>query len=260
MSTTGSPPVRFPSGVSTSPAGWAFGNLPRYTPPRLYEYFNDFSTYAAGDWLVTATGGGTSALTTGNGGFLLASTAGGDNDVQGNELAEPSFLVTSGSQMWFSINVAIGGSITTSAFMAGMGTSFATLAPTAGIYFSKPTAAGTLNAIIRNASTSTTIALGTMVAATAYTLSWYYDGKPTPTVYFFTTIGYSTPTAFSVPYYSGGNQIIASASSDPAATNSLANIPTVAMTAGFAVKATTAAVRTATVDYMYAGEEIIARY
>lgn len=260
MSVTGTPPVRYPSGVSTSPNQYVFGNYPYRTPFRLFEYVNDFNTYAAGDWTVTATGGGTSALTTGNGGFLLLSTASGNGDVQGNELTEPSYLVVAGSQMWFSINVAIGGSITTSAFMAGMSNTFATLAPTAGIYFSKPTGAATLNAIIRNASTSTTIAMGTMAVDTAYTLSWYYDGRSVPTVYFYTTIGMASPTANSQPYFTGGNQCIASASSDPAATNSLANIPTVAMTAGLALRGTTAALRTATVDYLAAAQEIITRF
>ena len=260
MSTTGSPPVRFPAGTSNSAPNYVFGNYPKSTPPRLNEYFNDFNTYAAGDWTVTATGGGTTALTTGNGGNLLLSTAGANNDVQGNELTQPTFAFTTGSQVWFSINVAIGGSVTTSAFMAGLSNTFATLAPTDGVYFSKPTGAATLNAIIRASSTSTTIALGTMVAATAYTLSFYYDGRATPTLYFYTTIGMSAPTAYSAPYFSGGNQVIASASSDPAATNALTNLPTAALTAGLAIKATTAAVRTATVDYILAAEEIIGRF
>lgn len=263
MSVTGSPPVRFPSGMSTSAKDYVFGNYPTRTPMRLNEYFNDFNTYGAGDWTVTAVGGGTSALATTscNGGKLLLSTGGANNDIQGNELTTKGFAFTTGSQVWYSINVSLS-EVTTAAFMAGLSNTFAALGPTDGVYFSKPTAAATLNAIIRASSTSTTIALGTMVADTAYTLSFYYDGKPTPTLYFYTTIGMSTPTAFSVPYFSGGNQVIASASSETGATNALTNIPVAAtlLTAGFALKATTAAVKTGTVDYMLASEEIVARF
>ena len=261
MSVTGSPPVRYPSGFSSSAPGFALGNYPHMTPPRLNEYFNDFNTYAAGDWTVTAVGGGTSALTAANGGKLLLTSGASLADIQGNELTTTTFAFTTGSQVWFSINVALGHA-SNSAFMAGLSNTFAALAPTDGVYFSKPSGAATMNAIVRAGSTSTTMTVGTVVAATAYTFSFYYDGLPTPSLYFFSTIGATAPTSQSVPYYTGGNSVAALASSVAGSTNSLANIPTTTtlLTAGFACKAGTTVAQTATIDYFLAGEEVVNRF
>ena len=262
MSTTGSPPVRFPSGSSTSPDSYVFGSYPFATPMRLNQYFNDFNTYAAGDWTVTSAGG-TSALADFNGGALVVTTQTSDADVQGNQLAKKSFAFTTGSQVWFSINFKLT-TATTPAVMAGLSNTFAALTPTDGVYFSKAANSTTMNLVIRASSTSTTLAVGTMADATFYTFSYYYDGKPTPTLKVYSTIGYSgSPTAFSVPYFSGGNQEVISASSDPLATNSLANLPatTTLLTAGFAVKSSGGTLAgIATIDYFLASEEIIARF
>jgi hypothetical protein len=262
MSVTGSPPVRYTSGVSTSAVGYAFGNYTFPTPMRLNEYFNDFNTYAAGDWTVTAVGGGSSALADYNGGALVVTTGASTNDIQGNELVHKTFAFTTGSQVWFSIKVKLTNA-TNNAFMAGLSNTFAALAPTDGVYFSKAAASTTLNLVIRAASTSTTIAVGTMADATEYTFSYYFDGKPTPSLAIFSTIPYAgSPTAFSVPYFNGGNQEVASASSEAGATNTLVNLPTTTtlLTAGFALKAGTTAVQVATIDYFLAAEEIIARF
>src|SRR5437762_2620186 len=101
------PASRFTSGNSTSAPAYAFNNYPFPTPMRLNEYFNDFNTYLASDWLVTAVGGGTSALTAGNGGKLLATTGASSADIQGNELTTKGFAFTTGSQVWFSINIQV---------------------------------------------------------------------------------------------------------------------------------------------------------
>jgi hypothetical protein len=228
---------------------------------RLNEYFNDFNTYAAGDWTVTAVGGGTSALTGVNGGALLVTTGASSADIQGNEFPVKTFAFTAGSQVWFSINVSFAHA-SNSAFMAGLANTFIALTPTDGVYFSKPSGAAVMNLIVRAASTSTTMTIGTVVAATAYTFSFYYDGKPTPSLYGYSTIGATAPTSQSVPYFSGGNSIAAVASSEAGATNTLANIPpvTTLLTAGFALKAGTTAAQVATIDYFLASEEIVNRF
>ncbi len=261
MSVTGSPPVRYPSGFSSSAPGFAMGNYPHMTPPRINEYFNDFNTYAAGDWTVTAVGGGTSALSDANGGKLVVTSGASLNDIQGNQLTKKTFAFTTGSQVWFSINVSIADA-TNSAFMAGLGSSFTALTPTDGVYFSKAAASAVMTAVVRASSTSTTMTVGTMVDATAYTFSFYYDGLPTPSLYFFSTIGATAPTSQSVPYFTGGNTVNALASSVTGSTNSLANIPptTTLLTAGFALKAGTTAAQVGTIDYFLAGEEIVNRF
>ena len=262
MSTTGSPPVRFPSGVATSPKGYVFGEYPQgLTPPRVNEYFNDFNTYAAGDWTVTATTG-TSALIDANGGKLVQTTAASASDTQAQQLVKKSYAFTAGAQLWFSINVALN-DVTNTAFAAGMTNSISALTPTDGVYFNKLTATNVLNAVIRAASVSTTIPLGVLAINTPYTLSFYYDGKPTPTLYFFTTIGLATPTAFAQPYFSGGNQINGEASADGANPNTLVNLPppSTLLDLGFGIASTAvASVKTATVDYVLGSCEILTRF
>lgn len=263
MSTTGSPPVRFESGVSTSPVGYVFSAYPFRTPPRLNEFFTDFNTYNSGDWTVTASSSGTVALSDYNGGAITVTTATTNNDIEAIQLKNKSFAFTTGSQVWFSCNVTLT-TATTPALMMGLGNSFTALTPTDGVYFSKAAGSTTMNLVIRAASTSTTLTVGTMADATAYTFSYYFNGAPTPTLRVYSTIGYSgSPTAFSVPYFSGGNQEVISASSDPAATNSLVNLPTptTLLTAGFALKASGGTLAgIGLIDYFLAAEEIIGRF
>jgi hypothetical protein len=230
---------------------------------RLNEYFNDFNTYAAGDWTVTSSSSGTSALTDFNGGALVVTTATSAADIQGNQLAKKSFAFTTGSQVWFSINFKLTTALTP-AFMAGLANSFATLAPTDGVYFSKAASSTTMNLLITSGSTSTTIPVGTMADATFYTFSFYLTGAPTNTLRIYSTIPYAgSPTAFGQPYFNGGNQEVASASNDGINTNPLTNLPptTTLLTAGFAVKSSGGTLAgIATIDYMLASEEIIARF
>jgi hypothetical protein len=262
MSVTGSPPVRYTSGVSTSAVGYALADYTFRTPMRLNEFFTDFNTYNAGDWTVTASSSGTIALRDYNGGAITVTTATSAADVEGAQLKNKSFAFTTGSQVWFSINISLT-TATTPALMMGLSNTFAALAPTDGVYFSKVAGSTTMNLLITAGSTSTTLAVGTMADATQYTFSFYFDGKPTPTLKVFSTIGYSTPTAFSVPYYNGGNQEVNSASSETGATNTLVNLPTPStlLTAGFAIKSSGGTLAgIGIIDYFLASEEIVGRF
>jgi hypothetical protein len=272
MSTiTPAPPARVPEGVTDSPRGYLFGHFPFPAPMRLNQYFNDFNTYAAGDWTVTSTSTGTSALTDGNGGLIVLTTAASLNDAQSMNLKNKAWYFTTGAQWWYAVNVKLSDA-TNSLFIAGFADAFTTVGPTGptnGVYFSKADGTTTLSAIIRGNSTSTTMTVGTMANNTTYTLGFYYNGKPTPTLYFYSTIPYTTgsatgPTAFGQPYFPGGNAIAVAASSETGATNTLANLPVGAtgMYLGFGVKSGATggtAARTATIDYVLGAEEI-ARY
>ena len=58
--------TRLPSGVNTDTTSSIFANYPIPRTASLIEYFNDFMTYTAGDWVVTETqAGATQALTAG---------------------------------------------------------------------------------------------------------------------------------------------------------------------------------------------------
>ena len=271
MSQTGSPPTRLSSGVSTSATEFLFGNLPQPTPARINLYHNDFNTYAAGDWTVTTGGTGTSALIDGNGGLLAVTTSTLITDIQANQLVKKSYAFTANSQFWFGINFKINHASNT-AMMAGVSNTFAALAPTDGVYFSKPAGAATMNLVIRAGSTSTTLTVGTVVADTYYSMGFYYDGKASPTLYGFSTIPYlngTAPfgatgnTAFGTPYFSGGNQYTPAAGAESQAGTTLANLPTAStnLTMGWAFQAgATGATGIGTIDWVTCANEIVARF
>src|SRR4051812_25783 len=153
------PPTRFTSGVSTSAPSYAMGSYSFRTPARLNEYYNDFNTYAAGDFTVTGTTG-TNALIDGVGGLLAVTTDAATNDVQGFQLVKKSFAFTTGSQVWFQMNVKLANA-TQNAVMFGLGNSFTALTPTDGVYFSKPASSAVMAAVVRASSTSTSVVLNT---------------------------------------------------------------------------------------------------
>lgn len=256
---TGSPPQRSPAGISTSAPGFLFADYPGPTPFRVHERFEDWDHYLASDWTITTTNAGTAALTNGNGGLLLLTTAATGADLEALSTPVLDFNVIPGARMWYAINFQLSDA-TACLFQAGFANSFATLAPTDGIYFEKPAAATLLNLVLNKGGVKTTLTIGNLVAATQYTLGFYYDGKPMPNLYAFSTIGYAgVPTAFAQPYYTGGSQAVASASADGQNPNPLTNLPLAAtgLVSGFALKASAAAAKTLTVDYFYSGNEIL---
>lgn len=259
-----SPPQRSPAGISTVPVGFLMADYPRPSPMNIHEVFTDFDRFAATDWTQTLTGAGTIALTNGNGGQLLLTTAATGADIAALQTSVLDYNVIPGARIWFSVNFQLSDA-NLSQFQAGLANTFAALAPTDGIFFNKPSGGTVINLVLSKGGVQTTIPLAiggvpvNLVAATVYTLGFVYDGKPTPSLYAFFSVGMATPLAFSQPYYPGSAQILATASADPAAAFPLTNLPLPAtgLVAGFALKAGAAAAKTATVDYFLATNEVL---
>jgi len=237
-----------------------FGDLGMQTPAQFYEYFNDFSTYAAGDWTVTAATG-TSALADAVGGKLLQTTGAVDNDIQANSLTKKTFGFTSGQDVWFGINFALGMATgaTGSDFAAGLANSFAT--PTSftdGVWFSKPQNSTTLSLKVAASSTASTFTVGTVASATAYTVGFFYNGSAqVPVMYVFSTIPFAAGTLTKPsPYFPGGNYVALTAGAG--LTNLLTNLPATStvLTLGFGLQAGGAQAQTNTVDYVFGGQTI----
>ena len=77
-------------------------------PYNYSVYFNDFHTYVAGDWTVTAAGGGTAALATTApcvGGVLLMTTANADDDLVSLQKVGHGFVPTAGSKIYFETRI-----------------------------------------------------------------------------------------------------------------------------------------------------------
>lgn len=253
---------RFPNGVATSPPQSLMGQYPKPSGISTYEYFNDFSTYAAGDWTVTSTDSGTSALTDGEGGLLLLTTGATGTDYQANQLTKLSYYFTTGYRHWFAINFKLS-DVAHTLFTAGWVDTLAggtKNVPGSGVYFTKTDASTTLSLVLNNAGTTTSYTVGTIAAATAYTVGWYYNAAASPTLYVYSSIGLTLPYLWeNQSQYQGGVRVLAiGANSGSGNTTLLANLPvaTVGHTMGFGLTTGTGAAHTLTVDHVFAASGV----
>jgi hypothetical protein len=191
MSTT--TPTRLFNGVTTAKVTEALGMFPLPLQSQVYNYFNDFTTYAAGDWTVTAAGGGGITLTTGVGGILQnqATTSGVESITGGlNVNIVNATSSISGQKAWFRARVQTDATVANPDYQIGLTTACTTFnGATSGIYFTKATTATAWSFVIRTASTSTTVALptagtGVPTASTWYDMAWYFDGRGMFYIYF----------------------------------------------------------------------------
>ena len=232
-------PTRFTNGVTTvtkpNPLG-AYG-LP--DPTEWHTYFNDFDTYVAGDWTVTATGAGTQALANGDGGLLLLTNAGADNDnIQLQKLGE-SFLLTAGKRAFFKAKFKVSDA-TQSDFLIGLCVTDTTLqgsidgaGVTDGIFFSKDDGDALLDVQCqKNATTGQTRVAGvaTVVADTFLSVALAYDGV-SELKYYVNDVQLGTLTATS------------------------AFLPDTTLTPSIAIQNGEAVAKTMTIDYFFASAE-----
>jgi hypothetical protein len=260
---TSNTPQRSTAGISTVPPGFLMADYPQPSPLSLHQVFGDFDKFAATDWATSAPGGSI-AITGGNGGQLLVTTGATGTDLAAVQTQGLNFNVIPGCRIWHAFNFQVNDA-TACQIMCGLANNFLTLTPIDGIYFNKPAGGTVINLVLNRSGTSTVIPLTiggvpvNLANNTAYSLGFYYDGKSTPTLDGYMSIGQATPVAFSQPYYPGGNQTLATASADPAAAFPLTNLPLPAtgLTCGFAIKAAAAAAKVMTVDYFLAANEIL---
>lgn len=173
-------PTRFPGGISTAARNSALFDFVCPDPTKAHVYFNDFDTYAAGDWTVTLIGaGGTAALADADGGVLAITTDALDDDQVTLQKVGESFLLESGKESWFKARFKVADA-TQSDFQIGLVVTDTTpLDATDGIYFQKDDGDALLDVICRkNATTGSTSATGihTVVNDTYLTVGWHYDG------------------------------------------------------------------------------------
>lgn len=178
-------PSRFTNGIATVPKPNPLGMYGLPDPTEWHTYFNDFDTYVAGDWTVTAVGAGTQALTDGDGGLLLLTNAAADNDaIQLQKLGE-SFLLTAGKRAFFKARFKVSDA-TQSDFLIGLAVTDTTLqgsvdgaGVTDGIFFNKDDGDTNLDVQCqKNATTGQTraAAIATVADDTFLSVAWAYDG------------------------------------------------------------------------------------
>ena len=247
---------RLPSGLSTSPPESLWAQFYQPYPMAGYSYANDFSTYAAGDWTVTSTNSGTSALVDGEGGWLAQTTGATSTNYQANELVKKSFYLVTGYRHWFQISFKVTNATNTGIYAGWVDTLAGPLTPGSGIYFYKAAASTTLNLILNNASTTSTLAVGTIAANTFYNIGWYYDGSSSPSLKVFSSIGLALPVLWEGQTQYSGGVLVNAANANAAVT--LTNLPaaTVGHTMGFGLSTGTNSAYVLTVDHVFAGSQV----
>lgn len=147
----------------------------------FHEFFDDFDTFATGDWTITTTeagtGSATEALADEQFGALLVTNAAGDDDLDFFQKVGESFKYVSGKRLYFGIRFKTSDA-TESDIIAGLVITDTTpLAHTDGIAFIKDDGDANIDFIVTKDSTETEqAAVGTLADDTYVTLEFYYDG------------------------------------------------------------------------------------
>ncbi len=226
-------PVRYPGGVNNvRTRNSTLSNLPQNDPTRVITYWNDFHSYAAGEWTVTETGSGTKALADAHGGVLGILTGASSGDLESYNKVGEGFLLAAGKRAWFSTRLKVSEATLTDVVMGLQVTDTTPLDVTDGIYFLKATAGTSWSFIVRKDATTGSLAtasVATCVADTYMQLGWYYDGKT------------------KLEYYIND---VRSGTVDP--TN---YFPDTELTIGFGVKNGEAVAKTLSIDWIYAAME-----
>ncbi|MBT9130940.1 MAG: hypothetical protein DDT31_00521 [Syntrophomonadaceae bacterium] len=228
MSTT-----RFPNGLTNVKSTSSLGSMGQLDPSRFNTFFNDFNTYAATDWIVTAVGTGTTALIGGDGGLLQVTTSAAAPDSRSAQLVVANFFWEAHRRMFFKAAGVLSHAVD-SVFQLGL-VMVTTTPPTAtnGIYLLKPAGTANIGAFVRRDATTGNVsntAIGVVNGAySSYGFSYNADNVVT----FFI----NDRAVASLPC------------------NSLVNSPNVNLAVTFHIGNGSAVSRNFTLDYIFAAKE-----
>jgi len=173
-----SAPTRFPNGVTNASKDGPLAMLPGPNPFKMAMYANDFHTYTAGDWTVTATGTSPVAVSDADGGVLTITTGAVENDGDFLESQGESWTVESGKKLWLMAKVRMSDA-TQSDFVFGLHSTSTTPQAAANRFLFEKVDGAT--AIYFNSDDNTndedSATVATAVDATWVELAAYWDGK-----------------------------------------------------------------------------------
>lgn len=223
--------TRFPNGVVDRDVNNILSSFGQLDPTKYHIYMEDFDYYAAANWTITDTGVSTHALTDADGGELLLTTAGADNDASFFNKVGESFTFETGKKLFFKALLTLSDA-TQSDLICGLQITDTTpLAVTDGVYFQKDDGAATIDfEAIKNSTAVTAAAVATLADATEVELAFYWDGIDR--IYYGvagTVLGYITPST-SLP----DDEVL---------------------TVSFGVQAGEAAAKTLAIDYIFVAKE-----
>lgn len=226
--------TRFPNGVTNVADNALFADMVQPDPTKFHQFFDDFDTYAAGDWTVTETqAGATQALTAGDGGLLLLTNSAADDDLVALQKNPAAFTFTAGKKTFFRCRFKVSDA-TQSDIVIGLQVVDTTpLDVTDGVYFLKADGSTAISVVCRkNATTGSTSAssIATLADDTYISLGFAYDGE-------------------GKVFYEVNGSVVGSLDA------SSAYLPDTTCTVSFALQNGEAAAKTMTVDYIYAAKE-----
>lgn len=217
--------TNLPGGITNAALSTVMTSFGAPDPSVFHSYWNDFDTFASGDWTNTATGSVTNANAAGNGGILSLANSAANNDLDSIQLKAASFAIVAGSQAWFKCRFNISNATNAALTIGLIQTTTTPLTVTDGIYFSKAAASTALAMKIAKSSAITTLSSVATLANTTYlNVGWHYNGSSAVTCYV--------------------NNVKVGAITD------LTNLPTANLNLTIAVANGTAAANTLLVDYV----------
>lgn len=238
-------PVRYTSGVSTANKGTALSNFPAPDPTKVFQYFDDFTTYTAADWTITRVGTTpTEALTADEPfGALLLTMAATDNSADQLQLTTENFTLATGKKAWFKTRFKVSDA-TESDFLMGLAVLDTTLISagtgsgddvTDGIFFYKDDGGTSIKLSCQKDATTGQVSPATVgTATTSYMeLGWEWDG---------------------VRYIKGWMNGVHAATLD-LTESPAAYLPDTPVTVSVAMMNGEAAAKTMTIDYLFAAIE-----
>lgn len=176
--------TRFPNGLCDGEPDGAYSNFAGLRPARYIQFWDDFLTYIAGNWVLTETAAGsTEVIVTGDGGILAITnvSAGATDEASiqwsgGGAAVVPQFTFDATKDMAIHARFKVSDVINT-AFVIGLAiadtTPVASL-PANGIFFNKVAASANLLANLRASAASQTVTVGAMVNDTYVTVGFVY--------------------------------------------------------------------------------------
>jgi hypothetical protein len=176
--------TNLPSGVTNVEGTTALGTYVAPDPTSCHTWFDDFDDYSASEWVISETGTGTRAVGNLDGGVLVVTNAGLENDCNWlqwsgltNTAVVETFKFEAGKELWmkarFKVSVAaqndvmIGLYITDTDPIGGVSD---------GVYFRSVDGSAVMSLVVEKNSTETTVAAGTLANDTYVTVGFYYDG------------------------------------------------------------------------------------
>lgn len=226
--------TRFPFGLTNVSEVDLFTDMVQPDPTLFHQYFQDFDTYVAADWVVTETdAAATQALTAGDGGLLLVTNTAADNDLVVIQKTPAAWTFTAGKKTFFRCRFKVSNATETDLVFGLQVVDITPLDVTDGVYFLKADGSTSVAIIARKDATTgstTDTAIATMADDTFIELGWYYDGQ--------STISYDV-----------NGTVVGSLD------GSSSFLPDTTCTVSFALQNGNAVARTMTVDYVFVAKE-----